>query len=138
VAHLGCPHPSDHSVLDFGKFLVNFGNTANTSQGNRKIGNILNVFAVFPKFPKNLPKSVHCGRNDGDIPNVPLSIISVTLFWFILNFTDSVHCDHTDGEHCKVHFNEPLGNITGTFFGKIQGFPTHYLIRTLRSHDLVH
>jgi hypothetical protein len=78
---------------DFGQFWGNFGNTANTSQGNQLIGNILNVFAVFPKFPRNLPKLVLCGRNDGDIPNVPLGIISVTLFWFILNFTDSVHCD---------------------------------------------
>src|SRR6266478_5175792 len=31
--------------------------------------------------------------------------------------------------------NEPLGNTTGTFFGKFQGFPMDYLIRTLWSHD---
>ena len=32
--------------------------------------------------------------------------------------------------------NEPLGNIMGTFFGKILGLPTDHLIGTLWSHDL--
>jgi hypothetical protein len=92
---------------------------------------------VFPKFPQNLPKLAHCGQNDGDIPNVPFRNISGTLFWFILNFTDSVHCDHTAGNIAKEFSNEPLGNIKGTFFGKIQGFPKIFLIGTFWSHDLV-
>src|SRR5919205_4049518 len=40
----------------FSKFPGNCGETANTSQRNRKTGKILNVFAVSPQFPRNLPK----------------------------------------------------------------------------------
>ena len=38
----------------------------------------------------------------------------------------------------KVSLNEPLRDIIGTFFGKIQNVPKHYLIRTLQSHDQGH
>ena len=34
--------------------------------------------------------------------------------------------------------NEPLRDIMGTFFGKIQNVPKDYLIRTLQSHDQEH
>jgi len=69
----------------------------------------------------------HCDWNDGDIQNVLLGKFSVTLFWLILNFTDSEHCDRTDGNTAKDTVNEPLGNIIGTFFGKIPplSYPGH-------------
>ena len=56
--------------------------------------------------------------------------------WFILNFTDLGYCDHTAGNTWKYTLNEPLWNITGTFFGKIQGLPTDYLTRKPWSCDL--
>jgi len=46
--------------------------------------------------------------------------------------------NHADGNTAKYTVNEPPRNIMGTFFGKIQGLPTDYLIRTLWSHDLEH
>jgi len=91
---------------------------------------------VFPKYPKNIPDVDYCGQNDGDIPNVSCPTISGSLFWLILNFTDWEHCDHTDGNITKEIANEPLGNITGTFFGKIQDVPNTVLFGTSRSHDL--
>jgi hypothetical protein len=54
----------------------------------------------------------------------------------ILNFTDWEHHDHTNWNTIKYTVNEPLGNITGTFFGKIQGLPTDYPVRSPWSHDL--
>ena len=80
----------------------------------------------------------HCGRIDGDILNVPLRNISDTWFWFILSFTDWEHCDHITGNTAKYTVNEPLRNITGTFFGKIQDVPIDYLIGTSQSHDWEH
>jgi len=97
-----------------------------------------NVFAVFPDYPENIPSWDHCDQNDGDIPNVPLGKFSITPFWLTLNFTDSEHCDRADGNTAGNTVNEPLGNITGTFFGKIQDVPTTFLFRTSWSHDLVH
>jgi len=97
-----------------------------------------NVFAVFPDYPENIPSWDHCDQNDGDIPNIPLGKFSITPFWLILNFTDSEHCDRADGNTAGNTVNEPLGNITGTFFGKIQDVPTTFLFRTSWSHDLVH
>src|ERR1700759_2343667 len=41
-------------------------------------------------------------------------------------------------EHSQDTANEPLRNITGTFFGKPQGLPSVYLMGTLWSHDLEH
>jgi len=96
------------------------------------------VFAVFPDWPENILSGDHCDQNDGNIQNVPLGKFSVTSFWLILNFTDWEHCNQTDGNTAKDTANEPLGNITGTFFGKIQDVPTTFLFRTSRSHDLVH
>ena len=121
-----------------GIFLGKSGNTANTFQGNCKTRDILNVFAVFPDFPKNIPGWDHCGWNDGDIPNVPLRKFLVASSRHILNFTDLEHCNQIDGNTARNTVNEPLRNITGTFFGKIQDVPTTFLSRTSRSHDLVH
>ena len=39
------------------------------------------------------------------------------------------------GDTAQYTANEPLRDITGTFFGKIQDVPMVYLIRTLQSHD---
>ena len=121
-----------------GIFLGKSRNTANSFQGNWKTGNILGVFAVFLDFPKNIPSWDHCDWNDGDIQNVPLGKFLVTSFRLILNFTDSEHCNQTDGNTAKNTVNEPLRNITGTFFEKIQDIPTTFLFRTSQSHDLVH
>ena len=121
-----------------GIFWGYFGNTANTFKMYPVFQFPWNVFAVFPKYPQNIPDVDHCGWNDGEIPNVPCPTISSSPFWLILNFTDWEHCDHTGGNITKEIANEPLGNITSTFFGKIQGEPTNYLIRTLWSHDLEH
>jgi len=85
-----------------------------------------------------LPKLVHCGRHDGYIQNVPLRFISGALFWLILGFTDQEHCDCTTGDTAKNSLNKPLGNITGTFFGKIQDVPISFPMGTSRSHDLEH
>ena len=62
---------------------------------------------------------------------MPLRNIFSTLVWFILNFTDWEHLDHTIRNTVKYTLNEPLGNTTSTFFGEIQGLPTDYLIRPL-------
>ena len=43
----------------FGKFWVNSGDTARTSQGNWKTGDILNVPSISPKFTQNLLKAVN-------------------------------------------------------------------------------
>ena len=96
------------------------------------------MFAVFPDFPENIPGWDHYDWNDGDIPNVPLGKFLVASFRLILNFTDSEHCNQTDGNTARNTVNEPLRNITGTFFGKIQDEPTTFLFRTSQSHDLVH
>ena len=91
---------------------------------------------MFPKFAKNILRVEHCGWKDEGILNVPLWNTSGASIWFILNFTDLGHCDHTAGNTGKYTLNEPLWNITGTFFGKIQGLPTDYLIRKPWSCDL--
>ena len=81
---------------------------------------------------------VYHGHSDGNTANVPLGNILGTSLRLILNFTDLEHCDHTAGDITKEIANEPLRNTTSTFFGKLQGEPTDYLIRTLWSHDLEH
>ena len=53
---------------------------------------------------------------------------------FILSVFRSEHCDRTTRKTVKSTVNEPSGKTVGTFFGKIQGVPTDYLIRTLGSH----
>jgi len=70
--------------------------------------------------------------------NVPLWVISGTPFWLILGFTDWEHHDCITGNTAKNSLNEPLRNIAGTFFGKIQDVPINYLMGTLQSHDLEH
>jgi len=95
----------------FSKILVNFGNTAGKHLGNWKTGNILNV---------------------------PLWFISSTPFWRILGFTGWEHHGHTTGDTAKYSLNEPLRNITVTFFGKLGVYPIHYLMGTSQSHDLEH
>jgi len=69
---------------------------------------------------------------------VPLRIISGTSFWLILDFTGLGHHSHTTGDTAKNSLNEPLGNITVTFFGKIQDVPINFLMGTSWSHDLEH
>ena len=83
-----------------------------------KTGNILNEPSIFPKCPGFLPKVIYWGGPDGYILNVPLWVISGTLFQLILNFTDWEHCNPITGDTAKNSLNEPLKNITGTFFGK--------------------
>jgi len=61
--------------------------------------------AMFPKCPGFLPKAVHWGGPDGYILNVPLWVISGTLFWLILNFTGWGHCDHITGDTAKTSLN---------------------------------
>ena len=121
----------------FRNFSGHFGDTARKCLGNRKTGNILNELNIYPKCPENFPKAVHHGQKCQDILNVPLGNIFGAPFWFILNFTDWEHCDRTTRNITKVISNEPLGNIQGTFFGKIQGVPMVFLNRTSWSHDLV-
>ena len=122
----------------FGKNRVKFGNTARKCLENQKTGNTLNELSIFPKFSRFLPKVVHWGRLDGYIPSVPLWFTSSTLFWLILNFTGWEHRDHTTGNTAKYSLNEPLRNITGTFFGKIKGVPITFPMGTSQSHDLGH
>ena len=74
---------------------------------------------------------VYYGHSDGNTANVPLGNILGILPWLILNFTGLEHCDCTPGDITKEIANEPLGNTKNTFFGKLQGEPTDYLIRTL-------
>jgi len=83
-------------------------------------------------------KVVHHGRWCGYTLNVPLRVISGTPFWLILNFTGWGHCGATDGHTAKNSLNEPLRNITITFFGNIQDVPTDYIMGTLQSHDQEH
>ena len=94
--------------------------------------------AVFPKFTRISLKVVHCGGNDGYILNVPLRFISGTLFWRILGFTGWEHHGCTAGDTAKYSLNEPLGNIAVTFFGKLEVYPTYYLMGTSWLHDLEH
>ena len=73
---------------------------------------------MFPKFPEFLPKVVHYEQNFKGILNLPLRNISGAPLWLIFNFTAWEHCNPTAGEITKNSFNEPLRNITVTFFGK--------------------
>ena len=93
---------------------------------------------MFPRFSRILPKVDYWVENCGDIPNVPLRNISGASFWFVLSFTDSEHWNLTTGDISRKTVKEPLGEIAGTFFGKIHSVPNNYLIGTLQSHDLVH
>jgi len=122
----------------FGEIRVNFGNTAGKCLGNWKTWDIQNVPSIFPKFTRILPKVVHCGGNDGYILNVPLRFISSTPFWRILGFTGWEHHGCTAGDTAKYSLNEPLGNIAVTFFGKLEVYPTYYLMGTSWLHDLEH
>ena len=60
------------------------------------------------------------------------------LFWFILNFTGLVHCDHIVWQIAKNILNNLLKNTVGTFFGNFLNFPNNCLIGKLKSHGLVH
>ena len=95
-------------------------------------------FVVFPKCPGFLPKGIYWGGPDGYILNVPLWVISGTPFQLILNFTSWEHCSPITGDTAKNSLNEPLRDITGTFFGKIWDVPVIFPMGTLRSHDLGH
>jgi hypothetical protein len=66
--------------------------------------------------------SVHC--------ECPTQYIFSTPVWFILNVFRSEHCEHTTRKTIKSTVNDLFGRTVGTFFGKIQGVPTDYLIRT--------
>jgi len=137
VAHFECTHHDDHSVpisVKLGSLWENAGVIQNVPS-----------FPVSQMFPYNvpkvtpiLPKLVHCGHHDGYIQNVPLRFISGAPFWLILGFTDREHRDRTTGDTAKNSLNEPLGNITGTFFGKIQDVSISFPMETSRSHDLEH
>ena len=93
---------------------------------------------MFPKFSRVLPKVVFWVENCGDFLKVPLGNISGASFWFVLSFTDSEHCNLIAGDISRKTLKEPLGEIAGTFFGKIHSVSKNYLIGTLQSHDLVH
>ena len=93
---------------------------------------------MFPEFPRFLPKVVHYEQNFKDILNLPLRNISGTPVWLIFNFTGWEHCNHTARETTKNSLNEPLGNITVTFFGKILNIPKIFLMGKSQSHDLEH
>ena len=109
------------------------------------------TFAISLMFSHSVPLLGHFGKTPGtsqghskcsqfsgflNIANVPPWNIFGTSFWFILNFPGWEHHSHTTGNTAKYTVNEPLGNIMSTFFGKILGLPTDYLIGTLWSHDL--
>ena len=93
---------------------------------------------MFPELPQFFPKVVHYERNFKDILNLLLRNISGTPLWLIFNFTGWEHCNHTAGETTKNSLNEPLGNITVTFFGKILNFPKIFPMGKSQSHDLEH
>src|SRR6266403_4720482 len=48
------------------------------------------------------------------------------------------HCNCTAWNIERKTMNEPLGKISGTFFGKIHSVPMVYLMGTPQSHDLEH
>jgi len=108
---------------------------------------------MFPEFSQNVPKAVHCGKtvgtlqmchpgtfsahHSGSFQILLAGDITITLIYYLIRTLwshDLEHCKHTD----QFFLNEPLGNIVGTFFGKILGFPMGYLMGTLQSHDLEH
>ena len=59
-------------------------------------------------------------------------------FWLILSFAGWEHCDHTTGNTAKKTLNEPLRDITVTFFGKFQNVPMVFPMGKSQSHDLEH
>ena len=50
--------------------------------------------AMYLQCPKNVLKVIHYKQKCQCILNVPKCIILDALFWFILNFTGSAHCDY--------------------------------------------
>ena len=62
-----------------------------------------------------------------------------TQFWFILNFTGLVHCDHII---CKANHKEHFGRYAlqhhGIFLWELFEFPNNCLVGKLKSHSLVH
>ena len=93
---------------------------------------------MYQKFPKNGAKVVHCKQKCQDILDVPNHIIVGASFWFILNFTGLVHCDHIVWQITKNILDDLLKNTVGTFFGNFLNFPNNCLFGKLKSHGLVH
>ena len=85
---------------------------------------------MFPEFTQFLPTVVHYENT----PNNPIQHTSSKPVQFFLNFPHSGNCNQTMGNTERKTLNEPLRNITRTFFEEIQNSPTDYLIRTLWSH----
>ena len=93
---------------------------------------------MFPEFPKNMPKVVHSGEKGGDIPNIPLWHTPVTLFQFILNFTNWKHHNPTSWEISRNISNVLCQNTIGTLFGIFLNVPNNFLIGKPQSHHLGH
>ena len=92
----------------------------------------------FPKVSPIFTKRVHYERNFKHIQNFPVRNMSDSPFWLIFYFTGWEHCDHTIGNTAKNTLNEPLRDITVTFFGKFQNIPMVFPMGKSQSHDLEH
>jgi hypothetical protein len=108
---------------NFGKFQGNFGNTANTSQGNRSIGNILNVFAVCRRLSP--PTRSH---RFVKVSHKPMSIWES--FWRKGTF-------YSKGLPSSVSFAPNLSTLFSSYFGADgnTGANAHPLARGLTLHD---
>ena len=91
-----------------------------------------------PKFSQRIARVVHLEEKGEDIPNVPLWYTLVTLFWFVLSFTNLEHHNPIGWEIARNISNVPCWNITGTLFGNPLNVPTNCLTGKLQSHHLGH
>src|ERR1700760_684379 len=137
MVHLWCTHhkPTVYQIwYKSGKPGGNAGFIQNVPRfpvSQRFTCSVPRVFPIYTKFGT-------LWVYDGYTINVPFRIISGTPFWLILNFTSWEHHNHTTGKTAKNTLNEPLRNITGTFFGNIQDVPIIFPKGTSQSHDLEH
>src|ERR1700753_3105118 len=117
--------------------LGKFGEILGTLQVHFKCSKFFSFPGMCLQCPQNFPKFSQKRYTAGTLPG-HCKCTNLDHLWYIplvlSKFPSLVHCDHTDGNTA----NEPLGNITGTFFGKPQGLPSVYLMGTPQSHDLEH
>src|ERR1700753_3652048 len=111
--HLQCPG-SVPAVYCFWKNLGKFWGHCKHISNVPSVAVFLACAYSVPRISQNFPKSGTLQEHSQDTANVLIQDI------------------------CKVTANEPLGNITGAFFGKPWGLPSVYLMGTLWSHDLEH
>ena len=121
----------------FGKNRANSGGTSGTFKKFPSFSVFLRCSCSAPRICLIFSKCSKLWGHHQEHPKHPNSAHLRYTGSVRFEFPGPEHSDRTAQDTERNTLNEPLGNTSVTFFGKIQGLPVYYLIGTLQSHDPV-